>query len=144
MKKISSKLEDYLEAIYLLQQENIVARVKGVAEMLDVRPPTAISAIQRLSELELLEHQHYGYIKLTRKGLKIAKSVYRRHETLLIFLVDILGLDIEVSLPQACGMEHSISAKTRKRFELLTNFIKFDPSILKKWREYCEEHCDEK
>lgn len=144
IKKISSKLEDYLEAIYLLQQRSIVARVKDLAQMLGVRPPTAISAVQRLTDLELVEHQHYGYIRLTEEGLAIAKSIYKRHETLLAFLVDILNIDVEKALPQACGMEHSISLSTRDKFELLTDFIKSDPAIWKKWQEFREGNKDEK
>ncbi len=139
MGELSSKLEDYLEAILVVQQEKKVARVKDLAEILMVRPPTVNSAIKKLERLGLVEHQNYGYISLTPKGEEIARCVYERHKTLLDFLVRVLGVDPKKALAQACGMEHSINEFTRKKIQALSEFFACKPEILKLWHQFCDE-----
>jgi len=139
MDNITDKLEDYLESVLILEEKQKVARVKELAEMLGVRPPTVSAAIQRLVDLELVEHEYYGYIRLTTKGREEAERVYARHKALFHFLVQILKIDSGTALPQACDMEHAISAETRVRLEKLTEFIISNPSILKKWQEFIDE-----
>ena len=139
MGELSSKLEDYLEAILVVQQEKKVARVKDLSEILMVKPPTVNSAIKKLERLGLVEHQNYGYISLTPKGEEIAQCVYERHKTLLSFLVKVLGVDPKKALAQACGMEHSINEFTRNKIQALSEFFACKPEILKLWRQFCDE-----
>ena len=40
MKKLTQSLEDYIEAIYVINLTNKVVRVKEVAEFLDVKTPS--------------------------------------------------------------------------------------------------------
>ena len=135
MASMSSTLEDYLEAIYICQQKNGVARIKDISKMLDVKPPTVNAAINRLVSTKFATHEHYGYIKLTEIGRKAAERVYQRHKTLLRFLVEILGISESEALIQACGMEHSISCETREMLGKLTNFFIKNPNIFEKWKK---------
>ncbi len=144
MGELSSKLEDYLEAIYVVQQEKRVARVKDLADLLMVRPPTVNSAIKKLERLGLVEHQNYGYISLTPQGEEIARCVYDRHRTLLDFLIKVLGVDRRKALAQACGMEHSITEFTRERLQCLCEFFVANPEILEQWHQFCEGNETEK
>lgn len=52
MEGLSENLEDYLETILVLQTENTVARVKGIAEKLGVLRGKVTSALRSLSNLE--------------------------------------------------------------------------------------------
>lgn len=94
MARYSQSEEDYLETLYLLQQENKVARVKDVAQALDVKMPSVVAAIRSLSEKGLVEQEKYGHIELTKEGIKVGKDVYKRHQLLYAFFHEVLGLDL--------------------------------------------------
>ncbi len=138
MKRFSATLEDYLEAIYICERKNTVARIKDLSELLSVKPPTALAAVRRLERNGMVHHEHYGYVKLTSEGKKMAERIYRRHRTILKFMVEILGIPEIKALSQACGMEHSISCKTRDILGKLTKFFLKNPEIFEKWKEVRE------
>jgi len=50
--KLSSQMEDYLEAIYHLCRDEGVARVKAIADRLEVTTPSVVGAI-RNSRIEI-------------------------------------------------------------------------------------------
>lgn len=116
--------EDYLETLYIIQQEGKVTRVKDVAEALDVKMPSVVSAIRSLSEKGLVEQEKYGYIELTKMGESIAKDVYARHKLLYAFFHEILGLDPEIAEEDACRMEHHLSPETRERLLRIVEFTR--------------------
>ena len=60
----------------------------------------------------LLNQDKYGPLELTESGLKIAKEVRRRHETLKEFLTDVLEVNPEIAENEACLLEHAISLTT--------------------------------
>jgi DtxR family Mn-dependent transcriptional regulator len=90
---LSPQMEDYLESICHLCEEHGVARVKSIAKRLQVSYPSVVSAIKNLKRRKLVHQEHYGYVRLTDKGQKIAGAVIYRHEVLARFLIDILGMD---------------------------------------------------
>jgi len=111
-KKITASSEDYLEAIYYLNQKQGMVRVTDVADELSVSKPSVNRAIKKLVSEELVFHENYSEIKLTEKGFIEAKNVTRVHGILKSFLIDILGVDNEVAENEACAMEHSICEET--------------------------------
>lgn len=123
-KRLTSSMEDYLEAIVVLEKENGVARVKDISRMLNVKPPSVTSAIINLSEKGLVEHELYGYVELTLEGKKAALDVLRRHNVLFCFLAGILNVDPKVALEDACKMEHSVSPQTLENLEKFIEFVK--------------------
>ncbi|MEG3069508.1 MAG: metal-dependent transcriptional regulator [Peptococcaceae bacterium] len=124
MARYSQSEEDYLETLYLLQQENKVARVKDVAQALDVKMPSVVAAIRSLSEKGLVEQEKYGHIELTKEGIKVGKDVYKRHQLLYAFFHEVLGLDPEVSEEDACQMEHHLSPETRERLLRIVEYTR--------------------
>lgn len=119
--------EDYLEALYVIDREQKVARVKDVAKALDVKMPSVVSAVKSLSEKGLVEQEKYGHIELTKKGEKVAKDVYERHQLMYAFLHEVLGLDCEVAEQDACRMEHHLSPETRERLLRIVEFTRGCP-----------------
>ena len=79
METLSQCLEDYLEAIYIINLNKKVVRVKEVAEFLNVKNPSVVDAISKLAEKGFVTHEKYGYLNLTEKGVKSAKGVYKKH-----------------------------------------------------------------
>ena len=138
----SASMEDYLEAIATLTEEDSVARVKQIGHMLDVKMPSVTSALKKLSEQGLVNHEKYEYVKLTTRGSRVAKNVVHRHETLRRFLSEILKVDLKVAEQDACRMEHAISPTSMER---LTRFVEFvlthpkgEPERLKDYNYHLE------
>lgn len=122
--RISSSLEDYLEAIYILMKKHGYARVKEIAKLLNVRSSSVSEAILRLKSSGLVAHEKYGFIKLTDRGELLAKEIYRKHVKLLNFLVNVLGVPVEIAEKDACAIEHVISKVTLdKLLEFVERYV---------------------
>jgi DtxR family Mn-dependent transcriptional regulator len=121
--QLTTSLEDYLEAILFLEGKNRVARVKDIAEYLSVQMPSVTGALKTLRSRDLVEYERNSFINLTKEGLKIAKSIRKRHDILYGFLKKILLLPEEIADDAACKIEHSIDQTTATRINNLTLFI---------------------
>jgi DtxR family Mn-dependent transcriptional regulator len=119
----TASMEDYLEAIANLGEGSEAVRVKQISEMLGVKMPSVTSALKKLSERELVDHERYGRIKLTPEGDKVARDVIRRHKALTRFFAQALGIDRETAEEDACKIEHVISALSMERLAKFTEFI---------------------
>ncbi|MDD3519658.1 MAG: metal-dependent transcriptional regulator [Actinomycetota bacterium] len=133
MVELSASLEDYLEAIYLINQDKKVVRVKEVAEFLDVKTPSVVDAVSKLSEKELVIHEKYGYLTLSKKGNEAAKIIYNKHEQIFKFLNEVLGMDEEISQKDACALEHHISKTSMEKMIQLMKFLESKPDEYEKW-----------
>lgn len=122
MEKISMSHEDYLEAIVMLggTTEQPVRSVDVAAKM-GVSKASVNKAVSTLKEKHLVDQPYYGDITLTEKGYEYGTSVLGRHELLLTFLTEHLGIDVSVAEEEACQMEHAISDES---FEKWATFIK--------------------
>lgn len=121
--KLTTSLEDYLEAILFLEEKNRVARVKDIADFLSVQMPSVTGALKTLRSKDLVEYERNSFINLTKEGMKIAKSIRKKHDILHSFLKDILLLPEEIADDEACKIEHSIDQSTALRINNLTSFI---------------------
>lgn len=115
---VTASLEDYLEAIYVLNKKNAEVRITDVARELDISKPSVNRAINTLKNQGLVDHEHYGDLRLTEKGLKIACDVAERHKTLKTFLTEKLGVSDEIAEREACLIEHNISADTMDKLRI--------------------------
>ncbi len=120
---LSQSLEDYLEAILILERKYKVARVKQIADLLQVRMPSVTNAVKMLKEKKLVHYQKNSYISLTEEGRMIADRVSSRHSTIRIFLRDVLYFTPEDAEEAACRIEHVIDCDFIDRLELLNNFF---------------------
>ena len=110
-KRLSPSLEDYLEAVFDLGPP---ARVSSIAARLRVAKASVTQAVQRLTEKGLVESAHYGRVDLTARGLKLAREVRKRHDTLVTFLREVLGVPASVADRDACVLEHGLSDVTAR------------------------------
>ncbi|MEW5763163.1 MAG: metal-dependent transcriptional regulator [Bacillota bacterium] len=120
-------VEDYLEAIFLLERRQKVVRVKDVASFLGIKNPSVVAAIKSLAEKNLVEHESYGHIELTPKGRAVAEEIYARHLMLFAFFHEVLGLAPEVAEEDACRVEHHLSPQARERLLQLVDFVQACP-----------------
>ncbi|KUO50463.1 MAG: DNA-binding protein [Desulfitibacter sp. BRH_c19] len=131
---LTPSMEDYLEMIYRLSRENGYTRVTELADSLNVQPPSVTKMIQKLNEKALLNYEKYGMIHLTEEGKRLGKYFLERHNTMREFLNliganDNLQKDVET-------IEHYISFTTYKVISALVGFLKENPDIQIKFKEY--------
>ncbi len=65
---LSESMEDYLEAIFEIEKQKRVVRVRDVASRLGVTMPSVNGALKNLEAKGLINHEKYEYIELTQKG----------------------------------------------------------------------------
>ncbi len=109
---MTSSLEDYLEAVFVLSKQKDNVRVTDIAEFLGVSKPSVNRAVNTLTQIGFLEHITYGDIIITPEGESYAANVLRRHKLIKQFLIDTLGVDEENAENDACKMEHVMSSVT--------------------------------
>ena len=129
-----SRLEDYLEAMYNLDQEKGYITTSDISERLGVRPATVSSMVENLARKGYLTHERYRGMRLTEPGTKVARSVIRRHQAIFDFL-SMLGIGKEIAYEDTEGIEHHLHPVTISRFERLVDFLKKNPHFLERIRE---------
>lgn len=140
VKPLTSVMEDYLEAIFNLDKEKRVVRVKDIAKLMDVKMPTVSSMLKTLNNKGLVNYQKYEYIELTKNGADIGKEIRRRHKILYRFLTEILKIEFKTADEEACKMEHTLSAATLKSLVNFMEFIQACPRTGESWLHYFEEY----
>jgi DtxR family Mn-dependent transcriptional regulator len=105
-------IEEYLEAIYDIAGKEGTAKTTEIAERLHNAPASVTEAFQRMEKNGLVHYESHKGASLTKKGLKIAMKLKRKHRLLEVFLVRSLHLPHEKIHDQACKMEHTISDET--------------------------------
>jgi DtxR family transcriptional regulator, Mn-dependent transcriptional regulator len=80
-KPLTPVMEDYLDAIFDLDKEKWVVRVRDIAKRMHVKMPTATSMLKTLSERGLVNYERYEYIELTKEGAGVGKEMRRDMES---------------------------------------------------------------
>ncbi len=124
--QISASLEDYLEAIHLIEKQQGSVRSKEIREHLQVSGPSVTEALQLLAEKGFVNYTPYEKVTLTEKGKSIAKDVLHRHETLRDFFIEVLGIDPKIADEGACKMEHAASPVIIERVIKYTHYLRND------------------
>jgi DtxR family transcriptional regulator, Mn-dependent transcriptional regulator len=125
---LTAALEDYLETIFELIQDRMVARVKDIAKARQVKPGSVTPALKRLQELGLIHYEQREFIRLTPEGEREARRVLSRHRILVDFLTQVLDLEPAGADADACAMEHHLSDQTMDRLVRLFEFMQTCPN----------------
>jgi len=110
------RMEDYLEAIYELIDQKGYATSVDLAECLNVSQPSVTKMMRRLDRTELIDYEKYRGIRLTEKGVKLAKSIHERHGIISEFLRKI-GVDENIANRDAEEIEHHIHPETLRKLQ---------------------------
>ncbi|MCL5958185.1 MAG: metal-dependent transcriptional regulator [Chloroflexi bacterium] len=111
----TSTIEEYLEAIYVLSDEEQPVIGVRLAEALHVSPPTVTVTLKRMVRDELIDINERKEISLTAKGREMAETLLRRHRLSERWLADVLGVEWHKVHEEACRLEHAISAEVEER-----------------------------
>jgi DtxR family transcriptional regulator, Mn-dependent transcriptional regulator len=139
-KPLTSVMEDYLEAIFDLDQEKKFVRVKDIAKRMDVKMPSVSSMLKTLSDRGMVNYEKYEYVELTKYGSNVGKEMRRRHEILLKFLTEILEIEFDIADAEACKMEHTLSSATLDRLTDFMEFIQTCPRAGESWLKHFKEY----
>ena len=140
-KNLTPAMEDYLELIFTLGKENKVVRVRDIAIGMKVKMPSVTSMLNSLSKRDLISHEKYEYVELTREGKRKAQESLHKHKILFNFLTNVLHVDPRQADKDACQMEHAISPATLKKLVDFIGFIEFCPRAGLDWLQQFQEYC---
>ncbi|RRR69392.1 MAG: metal-dependent transcriptional regulator [Candidatus Viridilinea halotolerans] len=124
--RITPAIEDYLKAIYTLQQQGVVS-TSLLGEQRGSKPGSVTGMIKKLAEMHLVEHTPYQGVILTPAGERIALEVIRHHRLLELYLVEALGYSWDEVHEEAEKLEHHISEKLEARIAAHLGHPTFDP-----------------
>ncbi len=141
VEEFTRAVEDYLVTILQISRDKGVVRNKDIARSLGIAAPSVSEMLDRIKSLGLIEHNKYGRIKLTEKGLHIAKNVEERRKVFINFL-NLLQVPSKIAENDAHVLEHSLNEITVRNLIKFLNFLKDrmeDSGLIEEWFEYLGE-----
>src|SRR6476469_4114203 len=128
MERPTQASEDYLKAIYVLQQEQGErVSTSAIADRLAVSAPAATTMIKKLAGLGLVRHERYRGVSLTEQGERAAVEVIRHHRLLEQFLAERLGVPIDDVHEEAERLQHVLAEELEERIDRELGFPTPDP-----------------
>lgn len=131
--RLTSALEDYLEMIYRLCLKNNYTRVGQIAEVLNVKPPSASKMVSKLAGLGFILCDRYDIILLTDKGRELGSFLLKRHNCAERFLRMIGSAS---PLTETELIEHSLAPSTLEALEILLDFFTENPGAQKSFEAF--------
>lgn len=125
--KYSVSKENYIKAVYHIQQTQPVVSTNALAAALQTRAASVTDMLKKLKSQKLLQYERYKGVKLTAEGKKLAIHIVRKHRLWEYFLVDKLGFGWEEVHEVAEELEHVSSKKLVDRLEEFLGFPETDP-----------------
>ncbi len=126
-REYSEAIEDFLKAVYMLQQGQERVPTSALAEMLKISPPSASEMAKKLARAHLVEHEPYRGVRLTPSGRRVALEIIRNHRLLELFLVRTLGYGWDEVHEEAERLEHAVSERLIQRIAEFLGHPRFDP-----------------
>ena len=124
---LTAPVENYLKAIYDIQQGGAAATTNVLAERLSLAPASVSGMIRRLAVQGLLEHEPYRGARLTEAGRAAALRTLRRHRILESYLATVLGVPWDDVHAEAEQLEHAASEILIDRMARALGDPLFDP-----------------
>lgn len=118
----TERTQEYLEAIYKRQREEMPVTTSSLAEDLKVSQPAITDMLRSLENRGLIDYTPGKGARLTSLGNEKALGVIRRHRLWERFLTDVLGMEWDKVHDQACLLEHVTSPEVEEKLaDLLGN-----------------------
>jgi DtxR family Mn-dependent transcriptional regulator len=124
---LTSTMQDYLKAIFIILEQQDRATTSAMAERLNVAPASVTSMLKKLSKLKLITYERYQGVRFTRAGEKSALEIIRHHRLLERYLSEALGVPWERVHEEAEKLEHAISEDLEDRIAEMLDHPAVDP-----------------
>ncbi len=125
--RVTPAIEDYLKAIYTLQQQHGVVTTSLLGEQRGSKPGSVTGMIKKLAEMNLVQHTPYQGVMLTPAGERIALEVIRHHRPVDLYRAGALGYGWDEWHEEAARLEHHLSEKLEARIAEHLGNPAFDP-----------------
>jgi DtxR family Mn-dependent transcriptional regulator len=120
-------MEDYLKAIFRLQEQSERVTTQLLADHVKVAPASVTSMLKRLAEIGLVAYEPYRGVELTDMGRHIAVEMVRHHRLLELYLTQALGFSGDAVHAEAERLEHFISEELEERIDIALGRPTRDP-----------------
>ncbi len=125
-------VEDFLKAVFKLQQQYELVPTTILAQALNITPPSATDMAKKLADPQrlknpLLVHERYRGVRLTLLGEQVALEVLRHHRLIELYLVSALGYTWDEVHEEADRLEHVISERFESRIAEYLGHPQYDP-----------------
>jgi DtxR family transcriptional regulator, Mn-dependent transcriptional regulator len=127
MSTITGVMQDYLKAVYKLQQDRVAVSTSEVADRLRVSDASATNMVKRLARLKLVSYAPYHGFTLTPAGQRIALEIIRHHRLVELYLARELGVSLDQVDREAEKMEHVLSEDVEARMATRLGNPTLDP-----------------
>jgi DtxR family transcriptional regulator, Mn-dependent transcriptional regulator len=125
--RISPAREDYIRAIYLLEETGHAPGIIEIAKRLNLSKSTVSERIKELTEAGLTISKPYSSISLTAEGAAIGKTMTYKHRLIEVFLHQTLKLPKEKIHAEAERLEHAFSDESIKKLAAFLDHPTHDP-----------------
>lgn len=123
----SAAAQNYLKAIYTLQEQQAAVTTSALAQYLKVSAASATNMVKKLARARLLHHSPYHGVQLTGRGEKMALEVIRHHRLIELFLARTLAVPWDCVHAEAEKIEHVISEDLEDRIATFLGDPTLDP-----------------
>lgn len=137
--ELTTRQEDYLTVMYSLFLRYGVIRSTDTKKELGVSGSSVTEACRKLQEKKLIQYAPYKPIILTEEGMRVARDLSHKKETLRAFFIEVLGVDKETAGEGACKMEHIVSREIIERMIKYSDFLR---NKKQKRSEHIREYLD--
>ncbi len=118
----SPAMREYLAEIYRLQEDTPTVSTTSLAERLGVTAPAIPRMLKRLKSAGYVKHIPYQGVELAELGRQEALRELRRHRTLEVFLVDVMGFQWDEVHEHADALGKGLTDAVAERMAEMTGF----------------------
>jgi DtxR family transcriptional regulator, Mn-dependent transcriptional regulator len=119
--------EDYLRALYVLQEKGQTLRSSDVASYLGVSKPSVSEMVRRLNDEGLIKSAPYAKLHFTPKGKRMAMELTSKHRIIELFLKNVLKRNGSQIHNEAHRLEHAFSNESIAQMRKLMRNPTEDP-----------------
>jgi DtxR family Mn-dependent transcriptional regulator len=119
--------ENYIKAIYHLQQDDSNVSTNALAAELHTKAASVTDMLKKLKTKKLLTYEKYRGVRLTAEGRKLALAIVRKHRLWEYFLVNTLQFGWDEVHEVAEELEHISSKKLVEKLDAFLGNPRFDP-----------------
>ena len=127
MLNYSTSEENYIKAIFHLQDADGTVTTNELAAELKAKPASITDMMKKLKAKKLVHYQAYHGFRLSNEGKKVALIIIRRHRLWEFFLAEKLKFSWEEVHAVAEDLEHVSSKKLIDKLDEFLGFPRFDP-----------------
>ncbi len=107
--ELTAPVEDYLKAIYGIEQDGGAAATNDIAGKLNIAAASVSGMVRRLADQGLVSYERYRGVRLTDAGRRAALRTIRRHRIIEAYLAQALGYPWDRVHAEAERLEHAVS-----------------------------------